>query len=152
MDGQEIITSAKYPNHMYHDHKDLPCLLITNKTESIIVPDNIMKSVKNYSRYLSKCYFNNGACIVIDDNLDKKGLMFMLDAILVIHYAGSPLTNYDISNQQFRYIVAKYDLGMEQQEIGTCSNDFSDCEDLPSLENISDNECPCEHFSDSDDE
>lgn len=149
--NQEIITSVRYPYHMYQKHNNAPNLLITNRLQSIIIPDHIMTSIKNHSYHLSKCYYDDDISIIIDDSLDRSGLAYLLDAILSIHYNGTPMVCSNNGDAQTKYIVSKYDLGMMYNDNLSYSNDIGEYDDLPSLESISDDgEYLGEYFSDSD--
>lgn len=150
---KELIISEKYPSHTQIE--DGAKLMITNRFEYFVVSNSIMTSIKNHSEYLSRCYFDDNMTIIIDDNLDKHGLIFLLDSILSLYYEGVPNVNQNIAGEQNKYVLFRYNLGLKQKD--GCSesiyDDIDEYDDLPSLESLSsDSEDEICDFSDSDDE
>lgn len=151
---KELIISTKYPLFSQTE-RDIE-LIITNKTGFFGLSKNIMISVKNHSKYLSRCYFDDNMSIIIDDNLEKNGLTFLLDSILSLHFEKVPIKNWNYSNEQYKYVAFRYDMGLKQNNesiIESSYNGVDEYDDLPSLESLSSEEDDeIFTFSDSDEE
>lgn len=113
------------PENIYYDTlhlcKDLknegsiyPCLFITNKKQMIIMPEEVIISLKEKCKYLYDYHINNiidnEFSIIIDENIENAELHLLQDMIYAVFDDFKIMMNTKSINDQTLHMIEKYDL------------------------------------------